>query len=153
MESTQPRTAGLIGVALGFLSLAAGLLHFYAGPLEPQPTVEDFVQEKTKSIRDAMIAGLKGEAPEAAEPEERTYSRDDIAKLTIIGLGIASIGFALIAFLRREDATASWLALVFGAGGITLNFAIAALGAVLGILLLGAIIISVGMALGGFEIG
>ena len=64
MESgMEPKkaTTSFIGIGVGAVALLLALVHFWAGPFSPQPSLEQTVAEKAVSIRDATIAALKGE--------------------------------------------------------------------------------------------
>ena len=86
---TRTGAFGKIGIVIGFVALAVGFLHIFLGPIEPPKTVENFVQEKTKSIKDALVAGLKGEEV-VPEPVER-YRSDQIVQAFTVGLGLSLI--------------------------------------------------------------
>ena len=49
-------TLGFTGIAIGSIALLLVLVHFYAGPFSPQPTIETTIAEKAVSIRDAAVA-------------------------------------------------------------------------------------------------
>ena len=63
---------GKMGIVIGFIALTVGFLHIFLGPIDPPKTVENFVQEKAKSIKDALVAGIKGEEV-VPEPVRRSH--------------------------------------------------------------------------------
>ena len=61
----QSSVFGFTGIGLGAIALLLAVVHFWAGPFSPQPTLEQTVAEKAVSIKNATIAALKGEEPRA----------------------------------------------------------------------------------------
>ena len=52
---------GYLGVMLGAVALISALVHFWAGPFSPQPTLETAVADKVLAIRESTMNALKGE--------------------------------------------------------------------------------------------
>jgi len=50
---------GTVGIIVGSVALLLSLIHFWAGPFSPKPTIESVVAEKAASIRKAAIDALK----------------------------------------------------------------------------------------------
>ena len=61
-------TMGFIGIGMGAIALLMAIVHFWAGPFSPQPSLEKTVAEKAVAIKNATIAALKGEKPEEKVP-------------------------------------------------------------------------------------
>lgn len=121
-EQSKQSTFGLVSVALGFLSLAAVVGHFFAGPFDPSPPMQVSIAEKAASIRDATVAALKGEeyeAPNSTPP--RTL--DDYLTYTFIGVALLAVLMAVIGFVKHE----SWRPALAGAGlgGLAIAFQVA----------------------------
>lgn len=113
---------GMLAVALGFLSFAAVIAHFFAGPIDPPPPIETSIAKKAASIRDATVAALKGEEYEA-ESRVPPKTLDDYIRYGAIGTGVAAILMGLIGFIRHESLRPN----VAGAalGGIAIAFQVA----------------------------
>ena len=52
---------GIVSLVLGACALLTALTHFWLGPLSPPPTLEQTVAEKAASVREAALAGLRGQ--------------------------------------------------------------------------------------------
>lgn len=69
-------TFSFIGIGLGSIALLLAIVHFWAGPFSPQPTLEQTVAEKAVSIKQATIAALKG--IEAPAPKSHAIDTDQV---------------------------------------------------------------------------
>ncbi|MEO0574004.1 MAG: hypothetical protein AAF004_00985 [Pseudomonadota bacterium] len=133
----------IAGIVIGLLSILAGSLHFFLGPIEKTPTLENVVQEKTAALKDAIIAGIKGE-PTTAEPQRRQLSGDDIARAATIGTGILALALGIVGLVRREPMRESAAAMAVGGAAVVLPFAVYAVMLILGMMLIVSIIGAVG---------
>lgn len=136
---------GYFGIAAGAVALLMVLVHFWAGPFSPQPTLEQSVAEKVASIRDATVAALKGEEAEA--PKRREMDLDTVFSTSAAVLGGIAVILAIVAFARRESLRVAGGAAVLGAGAIAFQFAAVALGAILFCLLVAAVLHGLGIDL------
>ena len=132
-------TLGFIGMALGSLALLAALVHFYAGPFAPQPTMEQTVAEKAVAIRDATVAALKGEEVESAARK----SSIDTDKAIMIGtsvLGGLAIILGVFGFARDESMKVALGAGVLGSAAIAFQFIAVALGMIVFAIILAGVL-------------
>ncbi|MGE0486444.1 MAG: hypothetical protein AB7Q81_19995 [Gammaproteobacteria bacterium] len=129
--------AGWLGIVLGALSLLLALVHFYAGPFSPQPTLEEVVAEKAAAIKRATVAALKGEKVESHE-ERQSFDLDRIAQITIAVSGGTAIVLAFVGFARRESGRVAIGAVCLGVAGVAFQFLTVALGVIALVVLIGA---------------
>ena len=106
------------------------LLHFWAGPLSTQPTLEETMTDKAVSLRDAAIAALKGEAAPVPEPPPAAYDLDRIASILTSALGGLAIILGVVGFALRQPKRVAGGAALLGAGALTFQFAFLILGVI-----------------------
>jgi len=136
---------GFIGIAVGAAALLLVLVHFWAGPFSPQPTLESTVAEKAVAIRDATVAALKGEeVNEYASPSEMNLDKALDISGSVLG-GIAVI-LGVLGFAKKESARVAGGAAVLGAGAIAFQFAALAVGAIIIAILIAAVISQLGLS-------
>lgn len=124
------------GIALGAIALLLAVTHFWAGPFDTPPPLEQTVAEKAVALRDAAVAALRGEDYEA--PAARSaWNIDRIAPLAVAVLAALAIITAAGGFARGENGRAAGGALLLGATALAFQFAIAVLGALLVVVLVG----------------
>jgi len=144
MEKPQkPRKFGIAGTFIGLVALGIAVLHFFAGPIETPPPIEETVAQLTVNIKDAMSAKFKGEEY-VAPAKESGIGPDKIVEYSVIAFGFLALVLGVVGFVRGEDIKANGAAVAVGAGAITFQFAVAVVGAILGIMLIAAIIGSIG---------
>ena len=86
----QTSRVGYAGMGCGALALLLAVVHFWAGPFAPKPSLEQTVGEKAVAIRDAAVAALKGEKVE--EPESTgDWDADRVVQLLGSVLGATLI--------------------------------------------------------------
>ena len=82
---------GIVSLVLGACALLTALTHFWLGPLSPPPTLEQTVAEKAASVREAALAGLRGQPlPDSARSTLR-WDADKVvwgATATLGGLAL-----------------------------------------------------------------
>jgi len=135
---------GFIGIVVGAAALLLVLVHFWAGPFSPQPTLESTVAEKAVAIRDATVAALKGEeVKEYAPPTEMNLDK----ALDISGsvLGGAAIILGVLGFAKKESVRVAGGAAVLGTGAIAFQFAALAVGAIIVAILIAAVLSQLGI--------
>lgn len=113
---------GIAAVVLGFLSFAAVIAHFFAGPLDPPPPIEISIAEKAADIRDATVAALKGEKYEA-KSQLRPRTLDDYLTYAFIALAGLAILAGIVGFIRRESLRPSFAGAALG--GLAIAFQVA----------------------------
>ncbi len=134
----------IAGILLGLLGILIGSAHFFLGPIEPAPTIESFVEEKTKSIRDAITSGLKGGSKYADDVQPR-FSRDQMVDTGVVAIGVFALGLGIFGFIREEPLRAAGAAGLLGVATIIMPFAIAIVGAIIAVIIIAAIIDAVGL--------
>lgn len=143
LNTPKPTRLGWLAVVLGFLSFAAVVGHFFAGPIDPPPPVEVSIADAAASIRDATVAALKGEEYEAEEVvRERTI--DDYMTYAFIGLALVAMFLAVLSFINKEPWRPAFAGVAFGAMAITFQFAVVVFFAIMFFLLLSAVIDQLG---------
>lgn len=136
---------GFTGIAIGAIALLFAVVHFWAGPFSPQPTLEQTVAEKAVSIKEATIAALKGEAPIA--PEKRSkMNTDEVVSLTTAILGGLAIILGVFGYAKKEPLRVAGGAAVLGGGAIAFQFAVIALGAIVFAILVAAVLSQIGIS-------
>ena len=78
------------------------LVHFWAGPFSPQPTLETTVAEKVVSIKNATVKALKGE--KYRETYKPGWDVDKIVNVSTAVLGGLAVILSVLAFAKKEPA-------------------------------------------------
>ncbi|MEM1175730.1 MAG: hypothetical protein AAGI27_13050, partial [Pseudomonadota bacterium] len=112
-NNSNPTQLGWLAVALGFLSFAAVVGHFFIGPIDPPPPMEVSIADAAANIRDATVAALKGEEY-VAEEVERVRTIDDYLTYAFIGLALLAMFVAVVSFLRHEPWRPAFAGVAFG---------------------------------------
>jgi len=134
---------GFIGIAVGSVALLLALIHFWAGPFSPQPTLETTVAEKAASIRNATIKALKGE--EYKETYKSNWGIDKITNVSTAILGGIAFILSIIAFAKQEPTRISSGGAVLGVSAIAFQFIAMYAMALLVVLLIAAVLSSLGI--------
>ena len=83
---------GIVSLVLGACALLTALTHFWLGPLSPPPTLEQTVAEKAASVREAALAGLRGQPlPDSARSTLRWDADKVVWGATAILGGLALV--------------------------------------------------------------
>lgn len=136
-------TVGFIGIAIGAAALLMAIVHFWAGPFSPQPSLEKTVAEKAVAIKNATIAALKGEQiDDVVSP--RKIDLDQGFRITTSVLGGLGIILGVVSFARREPLRVGGGAAFLGGAAVAFQFAVVALGAIILAILIGAVISQLG---------
>ncbi len=143
---TANNNIGIIGVCLGLLSLGMALFHFWYGPLDKHPTLEDAVAEKALSIKERVISKIKGDKTTQYVVPKKSYDKDEIFNFVTVGLAFVTITVAVISFVKREEKRACIAAALLGIGAITFKFLSIALGAIIFVILVAAVLGSLGLS-------
>lgn len=142
--SSPSTTISTFGLIVGALALLAAIVHFWAGPFTPQPTLEQSVAEKAVAIKNATIAALKGEEV-APEPTARRYDLDDGLRIGTAVLGGLAIILGVVAFARHESWRAAAGAAALGGAAIAFQFAALALGMIVVAILIVGVLSQIGI--------
>ena len=138
--TSEKSTFGFIGIGVGSIALMLALVHFWAGPFSPQPSLEQTVAEKAVSIRDATIAALKGESVAVAEPTATSYDLDRISSIATAVLGGLAVILAVIGIALKEPVRVAGGAAALGVGAIAFQFAVLALGILVLVILISSVL-------------
>ncbi len=120
-DRKRPRKLALTGVLIGLIALAGAVFHFFGGPIEEPPTIEEYVAGKAASMKEAVAAKVRGEKydPPTAADE---YDADEIAEMALVGSGVLAVALGVFGFISREERRSSGAALVLGTAAITFQF-------------------------------
>lgn len=143
-RARKPRRIGVIGSIVGAVALGIALFHFFFGPLEQPPSVEDLVAETAVNLKNAFDAKLQGKTYEPATTPSR-LDADELLRRSVIVLGFIAIVLAAVGFVQHEDWRASTVAIVLGAGAIVFQFTVLVLGAILALLLIFIVLNALGL--------
>ena len=143
MENSR-HTVGFTGIGVGAIALLVAIVHLWAGPFSPRPSLEKTVAEKAVAIKNATIAALKGEKiEEKAQPNEIDFDRGLTIATGVLG-GLAVI-LGVVSFAKRESIRVASGAAVLGGAAIAFQFAVLAIGAIFLAILIAAVISQIGI--------
>lgn len=111
---------GIIGMGIGAISLMMALVHFWAGPFAPQPTLETAVAEAAAEIREATIRALQGEEP--APKERAAWDIDKKLQVATASFGGLAIIFAIFGYVGHEPKRQVAGAAALGVSAIVFQF-------------------------------
>lgn len=137
-------TIGFIGIAVGGVALLMAVIHFWAGPFSPQPSLEKTVAEKAVAIKNATIAALRGKEVEE-EPTVRKINLDQGVRVASSALGAVAIILGIVSFAKREPLRVGGGAAVLGGAAVAFQFAVIALGAIVVAILIGSVLSQIGI--------
>ena len=132
-------TFGLVGLILGMMALTGSVGHFWLGPLETPPALEDTIADEAMKIRDKVVARLKGDATTAKVVPSR-WGPDRVALAVIAGASLLAILFGVIGFVRHEPLRIVGSAAILGGSALALQYLIVAIGAIVFAIIIGAIL-------------
>lgn len=138
MSETKP-IFSYIGLSFGAIALMLALVHFWAGPFSPQPSLEQTVAEKSVTIKKITLSLLK-EKP-IVEPEKKsTMDIDSIASLATAVLGGLAIILGVFGYAQKESIRVAGGAAVLGGIAIAFQVATIAIGAIVVAILVAAVL-------------
>lgn len=137
---------GMIGIAIGSIALLLSLVHFWAGPFSPQPTVETIVSEKISSIRSATINALNGEETTNTY-FSKTWTTDTYADVATAVLGGLALILGVIGFANREPKRIAGGAAALGISAVAFQFLAMYAMALLVVLIICAVLSNIGLDL------
>lgn len=130
---------GWSGIAVGGIALLLAMIHFYAGPFSPQPTLESFVAGKAVAIKESLLASLAGNnVPETVTRPH--YDLDRILEIVIAVLAVCAIVLGAIGSGCRANRQAVYGAVMLGIGTLAFQVAILAFGVIAAIFLILAVL-------------
>ena len=135
---------GFIGIAVGAVALLMAIIHFWMGPISPQPSMEKTVAEKAVAIKNATIAALKGEKIEE-KVAPRNIDLDQGVRIATSVLGGLALILGVVSFAKREPLRVGGGAAFLGGVAIAFQFAVIALGAIVLAILIGAVLSQIGI--------
>ena len=142
-DAAAKKSIGMIGFLLGVLGLGGALMHFWMGPIETQPPIENVVAEKAANIKKSFLSKLKGEEPveiQSTQAEVKSWDPDRVVDTVTIIFGFFALVLGALAFILREDKRVAGMAAAFGTGAIAFQFAIVAIGALILVILIAAVL-------------
>lgn len=141
--SQQSNNFGFIGITVGSIALLLALIHFWAGPFAPQPTLETTVAEKAASIKNATIKALKGE--EYRETYKPKWDADKVTNIATAVLGGLAFILSVLAFAKQEPIRVAAGGAALGVSAVAFQFIAIYAMALLVVLLVAAIISNLGV--------
>jgi len=144
-EKAAKNTIGIIGTSFGLLALAIALIHFWAGPFDIHPSLEEVVADKAVDIKERVLSKLKGDTSVKLAPA-RKYSKDDIVDIGTVVCGFLAIMLSVISFIKREDKRAAGSAVILGVGAIGFQLFTVVLGTIVVVVLVIAVLGSLGLS-------
>ena len=112
---------GYLGIIFGGTGLLLFLVHLWAGPFSPKPSLETYVNEKADSLRKAFLDGLKGKKTES-EAVSPKWDADRVTELSVAVLGGIACLLAVLSFAAHEPWRVSGGAIALGGGAIAIQF-------------------------------
>ena len=137
---------GIAGMVLGCLALLVVVFHFWAGPVAPQKTLERSLAETAVNFAKEVVRVAKDKP---AEVKRRSWNEDDAIRIGGAALAVLAILFAAIGFVRRENYRPGVMAATLGASAIAFQFFTWFALALLGCLLIFAVLSMFGDFFGG----
>jgi hypothetical protein len=130
---------GWIGIALGSIALLMTIVHLYAGPFSPQPTLESLVASKAVAIKESLLASLTGNNLSSSVSQPR-YDLDRILEIVTAVLAVSSVILGVIGSACRANWRVVSGAMMLGAGALDFQFAVLAFGAVAIVVLIAVVL-------------
>ncbi|WP_156826406.1 hypothetical protein [Marinobacterium rhizophilum] len=138
---------GSFGIILGSVALLMALMHFWAGPFSPQPTLETIVAEKAASIRTAALDALKGKKP-VQDYKSPQWDTDKIMEVVTALLGGLAFILGITGYAKKEPSRIAGGAAVLGISAISFQFLAMYAMALLVVILIAAVLSSFGIGAG-----
>ena len=139
VQMNRPASFTLIALVLGMVALAGSVGHFWLGPIEPPPKLEDSIANHAVKIRNKVVAKLKNEDV-PRETYQRTWDADQIAMASIAGTSVLAIILSVIGFVRHEPVRMVGSAAVLGGSALALQYLVIAIGAIVFAIILAAVL-------------
>ncbi len=131
------RSLAYAGLAAGGLALLLVLVHFQAGPLAPTPALEDTIADTAAKIRASAARALAGEEAPVATA---AWDIDRVLRAVAAALGSAAIILSMTAFALGARLRLAIGGAVLGGAAVAAQFVIWLALALIGALLVWAIL-------------
>ena len=136
--------AGWFAFALGAASLILVLVHFWSGPFAPQQSTGVSIGELAGEIKDSAIRSLKGE--EQPAPVAAPWDIDRVLKAVAAVLTGGAVILGLVSILRHEPYRIGTYGAALGIGAILFQLFTWTIMAIIGGLIIIAIVESLGLS-------
>lgn len=110
---------GFLSMFFGTSALLAVCFHFWAGPLEPQKSVERSIAEIAVNISKEVVRVARDQP---AIVESRKWTIDDTMKLGASLVAILAIVAASVGFVKREDNRPLTVGVTLGSCALAFQF-------------------------------
>lgn len=138
--SEQKPWISAAGIGVGALGLLLAVVHFWAGPFTPQPSLERTIAEKVVAIKDATVAALQGDALPDSVPETDGVDADEMVRIAVPVLAALAVILGVIGFAMKEPGRVSIGAVALGGSTFAFQFAGMVLGAIVLTLFIAALL-------------
>ena len=135
-------TIGWTSFAIGTVALFAALFVFWAGPFAPQQSSGVSLGELAAEIGKSAARSMLGAEQPAPAPVARDI--DDYLQIAVSMIGALAVVSGIFAFVRHESPRPAIAGVVLGVGAIVFQFFAMAFFAVLGVLIIMALLHSLG---------
>lgn len=130
---------GLVALILGMVAFAGSVGHFWLGPIDAPPKLEDTIADEAVKIRDRVVAKLKGDTSSSTSAAS-DWEADRTALAAIACTSVLAILLSVIAFVRHEPLRIVGSAAVLGSSALALQYLVIAIGAIVFAIILAAVI-------------
>lgn len=138
-EKQQSSRFGLLALIVAALALVGSVSHFWLGPIEPPPTIEESVADQAVKIRDKVVARLTGDKSEI-ERVDTPWNADRTAMASVALASLLGIILAVVGFVRHEPIRVVGSAAVLAGTALALQYVIIAVGAIVCAIILAAVL-------------
>ena len=134
-----PARFGLVALVLAMLALTGSVGHFWFGPIESPPKLEDAIADQAVKIRDAVVSRLKGVDPQA-KVLHKSWDADQVAMASVAGVSLLAILLAVVGFVRHEPIRMVGSAAVLAGSALALQYIVIAMCAIVFAIILAAVL-------------
>lgn len=112
---------GRIGIAVGGGAFLLGLVHFWAGPFSPEPTIEMVLAEKSGSIWGSALDVLKGK--ESIQQQQTVqWDKDKVVEVVTAVFGGLAFVLGVFGYAAKESLRIVGVATALGINAIAFQF-------------------------------
>ena len=141
---TSPKF-GIGAFLFGGVALLLAVMHFWLGPISKPEPLQQVVVDEVVKIRDTISMRLQGRELESP-PAMRKWNADRVMHAVTAGAGVVAVLLGLVAFIRRENLRLAGSAILLGGLAIAFQFVAAALGAILLVIVIVAVLGAIGLS-------
>lgn len=138
-KSRRPAPFGLIALAFGMLAFVGSVGHFWLGPIEPPPALEDTIANQAVKIRDKVMAKLKG-TESSSKTFKSSWEADRMVMASVAGVSVLAILLSVVGFIRHEPIRIVGSAATLGGSALALQYLVIAVGAIVFAIILAAVL-------------